>query len=88
MLRAYNRKKESKLVVGYFGNAHVDAQIHYLTRIANTHTVQFRNEGKGRVHIARPIYLAYTPEDIGAKKRTKKNRAVYYARTYRRRRVR
>ena len=65
IFRSYNRKKECKLVVGYFGNAHVDAQVHYLVNVVRTHTISFHNEGKGRVHIAPHVYLAYTPEDIG-----------------------
>jgi len=88
IFRAYNRKKESKLVVGYFGNSHVDAQVHYLTNVVRTHTVSFHNEGKGRVHITPHVYLAYTPEDIGKRAKTKKNKHVYHARTYRRRRIR
>ena len=85
IFRAYNRKKESKLVVGYFGNAHVDAQVHYLTNVVRTHTVSFHNEGKGRVHIAPQVYLVY--EDIGKRAKTNKNKHVYHARTYRRRRI-
>lgn len=84
IFRSYNRKKESKLVVGYFGGAHVNAQVHYLTNIVRTHTISFHNEGKGRVHITSPVYLAYTPEDIGKRAKTK-NKSVYHARTHRRR---
>jgi len=60
ILRSYNRRKEQKLVVGYFGSAHVDAQIHYLTQVVKTHTIEFRSEGEGRVRIDPPIYLEHT----------------------------
>jgi len=74
IFRSYNRKKESKLVVGYFGNAHVDAQVHYLTNVVRTHTVSFHNEGVGRVHITPPVYLAY--EEIGKRPKSGVSRKI------------
>lgn len=57
ILRAYNRKKISKVVVGYFGNAHISAIVNYFVNIVNTHTVEYEVNGKGVVVITPDIYL-------------------------------
>ena len=70
ILRAYNRKKRSKLVVGYFGTAHVDAIANYLVHVVKTHQEEYKTEGRGRVVIEPHIHLI----PLGGK--TKKRRAV------------
>jgi hypothetical protein len=57
MLRVYNRKKRSKLVVGYFGGAHVNAIANYLVHVVKTHREEYRTEGEGRVVIEPDIHV-------------------------------
>ncbi len=72
ILRAYNRKKQSKLVVGYFGGAHVDAIANYLVHVVKTHREEYKTEGKGRVVIKPDIHLMH----VGGKTRKKGRRKI------------
>lgn len=69
ILRAYNRTKISKVVVGYFGSAHINALVNYFTNIVNTHTVEYSVDGKGVVVITPDVYLVPVK---GTRRRKKK----------------
>jgi len=57
ILRSYNRAKTSKVVVAFFGSAHIDSIVHYLVDIVKTHRIEFHNEGLGVVHIEPDVHL-------------------------------
>jgi len=65
LFRAYKRGKESKLVVGYLGDAHVNSIVHYLTRIVKTHRIDYQTKGEGSVRIDPHVFLIHRSDDIG-----------------------
>jgi len=57
ILRSYNRVKTSKVVVGYFGGAHISSLVNYFVNVVKTHRLEYKTEGEGRVRIEPDVHL-------------------------------